>query len=93
MPAVSGEADRAVDPLGITRHGFLERHGDNCVASMPLFIAARFVGESPTARVFWASFFVAAAYWILATAQCHAWAHMAEVPSWVRKLQQWRIIP
>jgi len=80
------------DPKDMTRHGPIERHGDNCVASLPLFIAAAFAGPEPLSELFWGSFWLASAYWILATNQFHAWAHMDDVPGWVRWLQRRRLI-
>lgn len=80
------------DPLDMTRHGPIERHGDNCVASLPLFVAAFLAGPGPLSEVFWGSFWLASAYWIIATNQFHAWAHMDEVPGWVAWLQRHRLI-
>jgi Lipid desaturase domain len=85
------------DPLGITRHGFVERHGDNCIASMPAFWWASLVdgdlAEGSFAwQIFWITLWVAVTTFVFFTALFHAWAHMKSPPAAVRLLQRMRLI-
>jgi ubiquitin-conjugating enzyme E2 variant len=80
------------DPKDMTRHGFVERNGDNSIASMPLFITAFLAGGSATTNLFVTALCLATAWWVLATNQFHAWAHMDEVPKWVRWMQRTHLI-
>lgn len=80
------------DPLDMTRHDLVERHGDNCIVSMPLFFACWQTGSEGGTRLFWLAFWLGTALWILGTNQFHAWAHMPVVPRWVRWLQKTGLI-
>lgn len=77
-----------VDPEAMTRHGFLRRFGDNVVASLPTFWFATLADGSAAWRLFVGVFWVAAAYWVLATAQFHVWAHAPSPPRLARWLQR-----
>lgn len=81
-----------VEPEAMTRHGFLRRFGDNVVAALPTFWFATLAEGSATWRVFATVFWVAVAYWVLATAQFHVWAHTPSPPRIARWLQRARLI-
>jgi Lipid desaturase domain len=81
-----------VEPQAMVHHGFLERFGDNVIASMPLFLGGACVDGGPAWMVFASTFWLAAAYWILATAQFHAWAHADDPPRIARRLQRLGLI-
>jgi plasmanylethanolamine desaturase len=81
-----------VDPGALARHGFLERNGNNCLASIPLLLAAISRLEpgavTQAAEVIAAGFFVAASLTVCVTNQIHAWAHGAHAPKPIRALQR-----
>jgi plasmanylethanolamine desaturase len=60
-----------VDPQAMTRHDFVETNGSSCLACVPLLASCLFM-ESAALRGF--ALFLALG--ILATNQCHKWAHM-----------------
>lgn len=77
------------DPAAITRHDFVETNGSNCLACSPLLISASLM---PLDSGYWIaaqSFMLFTALGVLATNQCHKWAHMdeAQVPAPVRWAQ------
>jgi hypothetical protein len=76
------------DPMSITRHGFLELNGNNCLAVAPLCVALLWIDATLGAAslaLFAAGFaFVGAT---AATNQFHRWAHEAE-PSLVARFLQ-----
>jgi len=86
------------DPLAITRHGFLEVNGSNCLALLPLLLptfalgAPGGPGEPPPAALFQAAalLFSLATF---ATNQFHKWAHQpGPLPAPVRWLQRSSLI-
>lgn len=77
-----------VEPEAMTQHGFLRRFGDNVVAALPTFWFATLADGDAGWRVFAGVFWVAVAYWILATAQFHVWAHCHSPPRVARWLQR-----
>ncbi len=77
-----------VEPEAMTRHGFLRRFGDNVVAALPTFWFGTLADGSAGWRVFAGVFWVAVAYWVLATAQFHVWAHTPSPPRVARWLQR-----
>lgn len=83
-----------VDPEAMTRHGFVQRFGDNVTATLPTFWFASLADGSADWRLFAGVLWVAVAWWIVATAQFHAWAHQPRPPRLVRWLQRaWLILP
>ncbi len=78
-----------VDPLAITRHGFLEVNGANCIISLP-FVAVT-VGLVPVREsvigLLIGAFMFAFLVGIFFTNQFHRWAHMPSPPRWIRRLQ------
>ena len=64
------------DPLSITRHDFIETNGSNCLACSPLL---RRRAAMPLETALWIgaqAVMVFTALGVLATNQCHKWAHM-----------------
>jgi hypothetical protein len=79
------------DPLAITRHGFFEVNGNNCLAMLPLLVAVWMLG-APAAggavpAVFWQSLVLGFALATFATNQFHKWAHQPAPTAVVRWLQ------
>jgi plasmanylethanolamine desaturase len=79
------------DPLAITRHGFLEVNGNNCLALLILLVPLE-LGAAPIgARVpllFLQMTATAFCSFTFLTNQCHKWAHQKSVIPPVRWLQQ-----
>jgi ubiquitin-conjugating enzyme E2 variant len=76
-------------PEAMTRHGFLELNGNNCLALVPLLGVAVWLGE-PVGNA--TSFFLHAtlaffALAVFATNQLHCWAHQSRPPRVVGWLQ------
>jgi Lipid desaturase domain len=83
--------DHHRDPAGIARHGFCERNGNNCIALLPVLIAAHACFDVEPVRL-GASALQA---WLLAfcagaavTNEIHAWAHGARAPAFAGRLQR-----
>jgi hypothetical protein len=78
------------DPLAITRHDFVETNGSNCLACSPLLIAASVMPLDAAPLVAAQSFMLFTALGVLATNQCHKWAHadVAARPALVRWAQR-----
>jgi ubiquitin-conjugating enzyme E2 variant len=79
------------DPLAMTRHGFLEMNGNNCLALVPLLALAVLLWPAapatPSGR--FAAFFVACFFLsTVATNRFHGWAHDPAPPAAVRWLQE-----
>jgi plasmanylethanolamine desaturase len=79
-----------VDPQDITRHGFVELNGNNCIVSLPVFWLATYASDSMpgAAGLFWGTFCVGVAFWVFGTNQFHSWAHDDAPPRLVRLLQK-----
>ncbi|MCA9635077.1 MAG: carotenoid synthesis regulator CarF [Myxococcales bacterium] len=78
-----------VDPLAITRHGFLEVNGANCVVSIPFVVGTYYlvpVRETLLGLAFGAFMFLFLVG-IFLTNQFHRWAHLPAAPRWIRALQ------
>ena len=82
------------DPKGITRHGFIETNGNNCLAAGPFLIAFAIIPFDYS--VGWQLFIVATlvfgAIGTFATNQFHKWAHDQHPPEWVAWLQEKHLI-
>jgi hypothetical protein len=76
------------DPLGITRHGFVERNAISGIAALPPVM----LGLMPSASVAVSAAALACASAVLMTNEVHAWAHAAKVPRAVRWLQRRGVI-
>jgi ubiquitin-conjugating enzyme E2 variant len=81
-----------VDPEALARHGVLERNGNNCLAALPLLLAALWSLAPVTPQVAWLDalrgFLVALSVTLCLTNQIHAWAHSAQPPRVVHALQR-----
>lgn len=83
------------DPTGMTRHGFLELHGNNCFGAASLlgiFLAIGVPAASPWG-MFAYMFLVAFGVGVVLTNQCHKWAHDREhAAGWVKVLMSTGLI-
>jgi ubiquitin-conjugating enzyme E2 variant len=79
-----------VDPLGITRHDFVEANGDNCIFAQIAFVPTYLL--CPIRHAAWATAFgiftLVFSAGVLLTSIAHGWAHMAEPPRLVKRLQR-----
>jgi plasmanylethanolamine desaturase len=75
-----------VDPAAMTRHDFVETNGSSCLACVPLLVLA--LGASPA----WQAFLVFLGLGILATNQCHKWAHMERPPRAIQIFQRMNLV-
>jgi plasmanylethanolamine desaturase len=82
-----------VDPMAITRHGFLETNGASAFVVLPLLGAAwALAGLDGTFATFGAVALGTTAALTVLTNQFHKWAHLERVPRMVAVLQRARII-
>lgn len=83
-----------IDPLDITRHGFFELNGNNCIVSLPVLGFAWFWAATalPESAMFWSAFCLALTACVFGTNQFHAWAHTDVPPAPVAWLQRARLI-
>ena len=86
--------DHHVDPEGITRHGFLETNGNNCLICVPILLGMHYAYDS--LRPGWAFIMALAVnatlFFIFLTNQFHKWAHQTFPPAAVRTLQRMGMI-
>jgi ubiquitin-conjugating enzyme E2 variant len=83
------------DPLALTRHGFGELNGSNCLGVTPLLAAAGLLrDEAPenTLALFGLDVLVTFSLSIAITNQFHYWAHLPQVPRVVQWLQRRGVI-
>ena len=80
-----------VDPKAITRHGYLETNGANCLISLPVVICVLCFtsGEEDFLLRLFAFFFLTAIFF---TNQIHKWAHADTPPAIIRFLQKYGLI-
>jgi ubiquitin-conjugating enzyme E2 variant len=86
--------DHHIDQKEITRHGFIEVNGNNCLISLPFAFGAHYL---PFQDGHWFWIFAATSMgtfvtWIFATNQFHKWSHMEDVPALVKWLQARHLI-
>lgn len=83
-----------VDERAITRHGFVETNGASCLAALPALGAAALVPLTSPAWGLAQGFLLFTALGVLATNQCHKWAHSEadRVPGLVRLAQRLRLV-
>jgi hypothetical protein len=85
-----------VDPEEMTRHDFVETHGASCLAALPLLVLASIAPLDAGAWVLAQAVLLFTALGVLATNQCHKWAHMEEaaMPRLVLWAQRrWLVLP
>lgn len=79
------------DPLAITRHGFFEVNGNNCLAMLPVISMVLVLGQPGPGQavpaLFWQSLALSFALATFATNQFHKWAHQRRPVAPVRWLQ------
>jgi len=80
-----------VDPLAITRHGFFEVNGNNCLALVPVVAAVLVLGEpgdgDEVPALFGQSLALGFALATFTTNQIHKWAHQQRPAAAVRWMQ------
>ncbi len=85
-----------IDPEDITRHGFIQTNGHNCLVSLPvMMIMAHVVFNSALHSTLIAFAFATCYVLILGvffTNQFHKWAHMPQSPRFITFLQRTRLI-
>jgi hypothetical protein len=85
-----------VDPEDITRHGFIETNGHNCLVSLPVMMAMHHtllsvaVQSTAVSIAFATGFFLILG--VFATNQFHKWAHSQHPPAVIAFLQKYRLI-
>ncbi len=82
-----------VDPKAITRHGFVETNGNNCIATMVVLLPALVI--DPSAGTFQALMLITLAsmcFFVMATNQFHKWAHEDQPPALVVALMKAKLI-
>lgn len=77
-----------VDPLDITRHGFIATNGHNCLAALPALVAALLLPVSAAWTPAAIAFVVALCGGVFATNQFHKWAHEDALPAPIRWAQR-----
>lgn len=84
------------DPEGITRHGFIETNGHNCLVSIPVMMIMAHVLVKYAVISTLAGFVFATSYFLILgvflTNQFHKWAHMKNTIAPIRFLQRTRLI-
>lgn len=82
------------DPLGITRHGFVDTNGNNCLVNLLVLVPTYLFAPVTTSALGLAlgMFMVFFTLAITATNQIHKWAHMEAPPAFAAAMQRWNII-
>ena len=80
------------DPLAITRHGFVETNGDNCIVALPVLAGALFLPIRGGVSLVLVAVLSFMCLFVLLTGQIHKWAHMESPPRPARWLQRARLI-
>ena len=64
-----------VDPQAMARHDFVETNGASCIAGLPVVIATATIPLHSSGWIGAQAFLLFTALGVLATNQCHKWAH------------------
>ncbi len=83
-----------VDQTAITRHGFLQVNGNNCLISLAVLVPTYYFVPLASSLFYWLlGLFVALfVLFIFLTNQIHKWAHSATRPVFITILQKYNII-
>lgn len=81
-----------IDPKGITRHGFIETNGNNCIATLVPLLPALLVPMTSRWTVLAVAVLAATAAAVMATNQFHKWAHEDAPSGLVQVLQRSRLV-
>lgn len=83
-----------IDPMEITRHGFIETNGNNCLISIPagLIALALPVGPGHGLGLYLSASIGSLILWVMGTNQFHKWAHLEKTTGLVALLQRCRLI-
>jgi TMEM189-like protein len=81
-----------VDPLAITRHGFVETNGSSSVGSAILLGLGLALPPVDSIALFFDTALLSLSSWLFATNQIHKWAHAPAPPRMVGWLQKSRWI-
>lgn len=85
-----------IDPEDITKHGFVETNGHNCLVSIPILMIMTHILLKYVATSALAGFALATSYFLVLgvflTNQFHKWAHTPTPPRFIQFLQHHRII-
>jgi hypothetical protein len=80
----------------MTRHDFVETHGSSCFGALPVLSAAAIVAVETWTGILAQAVLFFTGLGLLATNQCHKWAHMDDsaTPRFVRWAQRrWLVLP
>jgi hypothetical protein len=82
------------DPLAITRHGFVDTNGNNCLVNLLVLVPTYVFAPVTTSALglAWGMFMVFFTLAIALTNQVHKWAHMETPPPFAVVMQRWNII-
>ncbi|HBS04328.1 MAG TPA: kua-ubiquitin conjugating enzyme hybrid localization domain protein [Leptospiraceae bacterium] len=82
--------DHHVDPKGITRHGFLETNGNNCLICIPVLLGVHYLYSwfSPRIAFLLGAVVNSTLVFIFLTNQIHKWAHQETPSPFIRLLQK-----
>jgi ubiquitin-conjugating enzyme E2 variant len=80
------------DPRAITRHGFIETNGNNCMGASMLLALGFVLPVQDAGGVFVQVTLVVMCLAIFGTNQFHKWSHLPRVPPWIALLQHWHFI-
>lgn len=84
------------DPAEMTRHDFVETHGSSCFAALPFLAGASVMPIGAWTETLGQAMMLFTALGVLATNQCHKWAHMDEAATprlvlWAQR--RWLVLP
>jgi len=84
--------DHHIDEKGITRHGFVETNGNNCMGTTVILVASLLLPEDGLLGLFTRIVAVSLSFGLFATNQFHKWSHLDNPPLPIHILQKLHII-
>ena len=81
-----------VDQKAITRHGFVETNGNNCMGTTVILVFSLVLPEEGLVGVFCRVAAVALSFGLFATNQFHKWSHLDDPALTIRVLQRFHLI-